>query len=143
MMVKGFQTLIRMGEWAVDEKRRSLGVLLRQFDELQNNLDNLEQELIVEQNAAAAAPHEAGSNYGPYAAAVISRREDLNRSIEMMDTQIVSAREDLSDAYLELKKYEVAEIKRHQRETEEIDRREQSVLDDIGLEIARHRGNHR
>ncbi len=138
-MAKGLKTLVRLSEWTVDEKRRSLGVLLRQFDELEASLANLEKELIVEQRAAAASPHEAGINYGRYAASVISRREYLNRAIETMETQIVSAREDLSDAYLELKKYEVAERNRKQRETDELDRREQSVLDDIGLEMARRR----
>lgn len=140
-MAKSLKTLVRMSEWTVDEKRRGLGVLLRQFNELQTSLDNLEKELIVEQRAAAASPHEAGINYGRYAATVISRRAYLNRAIETMETQIVSAREDLSDAYLELKKFEVAERNRKQRETEEIDRREQSFLDDIGLEMARRRNS--
>ncbi len=139
-MAKGLKTLVRMSEWTVDEKRRSLGVLLRQFDELETSLENLEKELVVEQRAAAVSPHEAGINYGRYAASVISRREYLNRAIQTIEKQIVSAREDLSDAYLELKKYEVAENNRKRLEEEETDRREALLLDDIGIEMARRRG---
>jgi flagellar protein FliJ len=136
-MAKNLNTLIRLNEWTVDERRRELGQVLRALADLEDGLERLRQELTKEQNAVMASPEEAGFFYGNYAQAVIGRRQSLNDGIQRMEAQIAAARERLNEAYRELKKFEVAQKTRDAREARELARREQGVLDEIGLTLFR------
>jgi flagellar protein FliJ len=138
-MAKGLATLVRVNEWTVDEKRRALGVLLRQLDDLEMTQQNLESEVVKEQQSAAQAPEEAGFLYGIYAEGVILRRQELDKSIAAKDAEINTAREALNEAYRELKKYEVIRDNRQQREQDELTRKDQIALDELGLETYRRR----
>jgi len=136
-MARNLDTLIRLNEWSVDERRRELGQVLRALAELEDGLERLRQEVVREQNAAAASPEEAGFFYGNYARAAIGRRGTLDDGIRRMEAQVAAARERLNDAYRELKKFEVAQKIRDEREARELARREQGVLDEIGLTLFR------
>ena len=94
---------------------------------------------MLEQGSAQASPEEAGLFYGSYANAVIERRHQLNESVAQMEVQIAAAREELNTAYRELKKYDVAQQNRDTRETQELERREQKILDELGLEAYRRK----
>jgi len=136
-MAKNLNTLIRLNEWTVDERRRELGEVLRALVGLEDGLERLRQEVVKEQNAVMASPEEAAFFYGNYARTVIDRRQTLNDGIQRMEAQVASARERLNEAYRELKKFEVAQKTRDQREAKELTRREQGVLDEIGLTLFR------
>lgn len=123
----------------MDEKRRKLAELQRLEDELRGQIANLEEQLKIEQKAAADNPAEAGLTYANYAKQVMVRRENLQDSLSQMAHVILSAREDLAESYRELKKYEAVERNRGQRELEERNRLEQSVLDEVGLTMHRKR----
>jgi flagellar export protein FliJ len=138
-VAKNLKGLIRLHQWMVDEKRRKLGDLLKMLAELEEQSRQLEAEVVAEQKAAANAPETAGFLYGNYARRVIERRERLAQSIASMEMQIAAAREELNDAYRELKKFQVAQDVRDRREALEAARREQGVLDEIGLTIHRRR----
>jgi len=84
-----------------------------------------------------ASPEEAGFFYGNYAQAVIGRRQTLNDGIQRMEAQVAAARERLNEAYRELKKFEVAQKTRDERQARELARREQGILDEIGLTLFR------
>lgn len=133
-MAKDLQNLIQINEWDVDEKRRKLGELLRLLENLEAQALALEEELVREQQAAFESPGEAGFLYGEYAETVIERRERIRDSIEQMEIAIEEAREELRLAYVELKKYEVAQENRLKKAALEQQRREQAELDNIGLE---------
>jgi flagellar export protein FliJ len=131
------QTLIRLHEWKVDEKRRQLGELIRLLDGLEEQARRLEEEVAREQKVAAAAPTGAGYTYGDYALAVIERRERLKESIAQAEKAVEQAREELRAAYRELKSFQVTQANRRRREEDERNRREQAVLDEIGLQTFR------
>ncbi|MEK9755319.1 MAG: flagellar FliJ family protein, partial [Rhodospirillaceae bacterium] len=118
-MAKGVATLIRVNEWTVDEKRRVLGARLRELDGLENALIKLEAEVVHEQQTAAAAPELAGFLYGNYADAVIHRREQFQAAIASKEQEVQVAREDLNEAYRELKKFEVIDENNRRRADEE------------------------
>jgi len=136
-MAKNLDTLIRLNEWTVDERRRELGDVLRALAGLEDGLERLRREVVNEQNAAAASPEVAGFFYGNYARAAIGRRQTLDDGIRRMEAQVAAARERLNEAYRELKKFEVAQNTRDAREAKELARREQGILDDIGLNLFR------
>lgn len=142
-MGKDLRTLVRLHAWTVDEKRRKLGALLRLGGDLEDQVQRLEEEVVREQGSAGDAPEVAGFYYGNYANAVIERRERLRDSIARTETEIAAAQEELREAYRDLKKYEVAQDMRERRETEERERVEQQVLDEVGLEVHRRRRSRR
>lgn len=139
MARRDLHNLIRLHEWRVDEKRRRLGELIRVLDDLEDRARRLEQELAMEQQVAGQAPDEAGFLYGNYADAVIQRRERLATSIAQAEQEVAGAREELRQEYRELKKYEIAQENRDRRALQEAERREQLVLDELGIQGYRNR----
>lgn len=133
-MAKDLQNLIRINEWEVDEKRRKLGELLRLMANLEAQAVALEEELVREQQQAGNSPVEAGLLYGAYAESVIERRERIKESMDKMEAAIVEAREELRLAYLELKKYEVAQDNRNKKLAKEAARRETMAFDEVAIQ---------
>ena len=111
-----------------------LGARLKELDDLETALANLEKEVVQEQQTAASAPDMAGFLYGNYACQVIHRREQLQSNIEAKEGEVATAREALNEAYRELKKYEVVNENRLRREEAERLREEQIELDELGLQ---------
>jgi len=130
-LAANIKNLIRLHEWNVDEKRRKLGELLRLQGELEDQIAQLEADLLLQQKAAAADPTLAGITYGAFAQQVILRRENLQDSVRQMEIVIDHAQDELSDAYQELKKYEIVDRNRQRRYELEQSRREQVMLDEI------------
>lgn len=133
-MARGLETLIRLNEWSVDQKRRKLGEVLGLIDGFTTEAQKLEEDLIKEQATAAASPNEAGFLYGYYADATIHRRSIIQISIQQLEVQADEAREEVNQAYRELKKFETALQTRNKRQLDERTRREQLVLDEVGMQ---------
>lgn len=133
-MAKGLETIIRLNEWNVDQKRRKLGEILNLINGFEDEAQKLEDDLIKEQAAAAASPNEAGFLYGYYADSVIDRRAIIQISIRQLEADAAAAREEVSEAYRELKKYEQAFEARKKREEAEIQRKEQIVQDEVATQ---------
>ena len=140
-MAEDLKNLIRIHEFGVDEKRRDLGELLKLMGDLEQSQRDLEIEVVNEQRVAASMPGEADICYGIYAQGVIMRRERMAESIIQMEVKVGEARDALSEAYLELKKYEIAQENRDKREALEETRREQSILDEIGINAHRRKAH--
>ena len=116
-MPQDLNTLIRLNEWTVDERRRELGDILSSLAELESGLHRLREELAREQGVVQASPEEAGFFYGNYAKAVIERRNHLDAGIVRME--------------------EVAQDLRDTQEARELARKEQIDLDELGLQAYR------
>jgi len=127
------KSLIRLHEWNVDEKQRKVGELSRLQAELELQLKNLDEEHAREQEAATLDPAGAGMTYAAYHERVSQRRDNLKDSIIQMDVVINYARDELSEAYQELKKYETVNKARQRRIEQEMAQREQVMLDEIAL----------
>ena len=132
-MAKGLETLIRLNEWSVDQKRRKLGDLSRLINGFEVELKKLEQDLLNEQAAAAASPNEGGFLYGYYANRVIDRRSIIHISIEQLEKDADGAREELSEAYREMRKFKTALDARKAGEKAELDKKEQIELDEVAI----------
>ena len=137
-MTKSLKTLIRLARWDVDEKRRVLVAFQAREEEILATIQAAEQQLIHEQQVAAANG-EAGFLYGAFAAAWLHRRAELETTLTEVRAQIEIARDELAEAFRQHKTYEVTQANRDRREREEADRKEQAVLDEIGLEIHRRK----
>ena len=131
-MAKSLGGLIRLHKWNVDQKRRKLGELLGLVADLEGQAIGLEDEVKSEQRVASASPGVAGLLYGNYAMGVIERRRRIAESIAKTEEVLITAREEMREAFVILKKFQTAQDNRDQREAEEVNRKEQAVLDEIG-----------
>ena len=86
---------------------------------------------MVREQHTAAHSTEAGWTYSGYARAVIRRRENLRRSVAVVDEQIDSAADEVRAAHREMRKYETAEERAQQCAAAEEARRDQIELDEI------------
>ncbi len=132
--MKALPTLIRIHRWHLEEKRRKLTELERLRAELAAQTRRLEERLASEQRVAEHS-EEGRYAYGAYAASIISRRETLTVSIGESQQAIVLARDEVSEAFREVKKHEIAARIRERRAQAEAARREQALLDEVGLNM--------
>jgi len=138
-LAANMKSLIRLHEWTVDEKQRKLGELSRLQADLEMQKANLIEEHVREKAAASADPAGAGVTYPAYYERMKQRRDNLQDSIEQMDVVIAYARDELAEAYQELKKYETVDANRQRRIEQEMARREQVMLDEVALNQFRRR----
>ncbi|TAD88897.1 MAG: hypothetical protein EAZ99_12165 [Alphaproteobacteria bacterium] len=137
-MAKGLPTLIRLRTWELDQKRRRLAELETLKAQLEDAVLDL-ADTVVKEQAVAARDEEVSFAYGAFAKAAINRRRDLEASIREMAIRVAAAAEEVSIAYQDLKKLEVAQANRVARAKAEFARKEQIRLDDIALEQYRQR----
>jgi len=129
-------SLIRLHRFQVDEKRRQVAEIETMIADFRQKEAELEQQILVEQERAGVSDvsHYA---YPTFAKAARDRRENLLKSIDGLTGQLDEAKEELSAAFAELKKYELLEEKETMRAKAEQSAREQSELDEVGLSMHR------
>lgn len=136
--MSALESLIRLHRWQLDERRRDLVTLEDLAQKLAQERVRLDAEDAREQRAALASP-EAARGYAGYAKSLIDRRRKLAQSTAEAAQQIVQAREALSEAFQEAKRYEIAAASRLRLEGEREQKRQQRVLDDLGVEAFRRK----
>lgn len=124
-------SLIRLSRWRLDEKRRALSDLEALAGHLHRQSQALADEVRHEQQFAAASG-EPQPSLGPYISATLERQAHLTQSIAEVEQRITLARDDIAAAYQEVKRYELAEAERRNRDALLRQRRETSAFDEIG-----------
>ena len=128
--------LVRVHRWNLDEKRQKLAELERLRERLMGNIEALDADLTREKEAAARS--EVTSIALPaFIRATLDRRQKIEESVAEVDRSIDAAREEITDAFQEFKKYETAHGNHQRREAEKQSRREQTAADELGLELHR------
>ncbi len=127
-------SLVRVHNWALNEKRQTLGGLEELGEKLRNDLEDLEAELRREQTAATGSI-EGTIAYPAFLAAALERRKRLRVSIANLDLGIEAAREEVREAYQEVKKYELARDNHERRERDKLALRERKALDELGATL--------
>jgi flagellar protein FliJ len=136
--MRTLETLIRLHRYRLDERRRDLAELERLRDELLVQRDKLEASVRAEQETAKQV--ECGAYaYSGFALGVIARREKLATSLADIDTRIAVARNEVQAAFQELKRYELQLAAREKKQRQEEDRRRQTQIDEVSLEMHRRR----
>jgi flagellar export protein FliJ len=136
---KDLDSLLRLHSWTVDERRRELGILLAREEELVQFGHQMALQLIREQKIATEDPTSAGFTYGAFAQGYRLRREQLERTLAALRSEIEQAQDQLADAYRQLKVYEEVQKERAKHEREEEARKEQIAFDEIGATQFRQR----
>ena len=137
---KGMTGMIRLQKWQLDEKRRNLVELEKMRDELHQKLQNLRDELAYEQKKVAEAPV-VSITYGGYAQQIMARRENIENSITEINVSIEDMKDQVAEAFKELKKYEIVEQREQERERTERNQRQQNDLDELAISMHRRSQN--
>lgn len=132
------KSLIRLHKYKLDEMQRAMAELNAQVAALEKKKADLLDQIRREQEAGDKNP-EMALTYGAYAQAAIERRRNLDAGIELVEAEILKARDRIRDAFAELKKYEMTQEAREQAEQDEIDYKESLALDEMGLETHRRK----
>jgi flagellar FliJ protein len=132
------ESLIRLHRFQVDEKRRKVAELEVMLAEFRNRERELESQVQTEQRKAGISDV-AHFAYPMFAKSVIRRRENILNSISDISQQIEAAKEELAQAFQELKKYEIMQEGRKRRIRKEVAHIEQAHLDSVALDMHRRR----
>lgn len=138
--MRPFDTLIRLSEQALDEKRKGLAQLETALARAKQARAALDVELTAEKKAAAASV-DAARTYGAYARQMIHRRQLADRLVAEVEAQVEVAREDVRAAFAELKRYQITHDARLAKLAAEQARKEQAVLDETAQNLARRKGD--
>jgi hypothetical protein len=136
--MRTLETLIKVHKHQLDEKRRALTDLENLRADLIAQREKLDADLAREQEVAKQV--ECGAfAYASFHQGYIMRRDTLMASLAELETRIAEAHQIVSEAYQDLKRHEIALASRQRRQKEEEDRRTQTVLDEVSLEMHRRR----
>lgn len=128
--MKSRETLIRLRRFDVDEHQQKVGDIEAMINDFTQMATDLERQIEVEQERAGVSDVNHYS-YPTFAKAAIQRRENLMASIGDLELKLESAREELAEAFEELKKVELIQERDTERNRVYTSAIEQSELDDI------------
>lgn len=132
--------LIRLRKYRVEEKQKVLAELFRQAELLEGRkrvliADMEREEALAEQSDSI----DAMFAFVAYAARVQSEIQKLNMLVELMEPRILKAQDEMREAFSEQKKAELIQEQREDAEQKEIARKENTNLDEIGVEVFRRK----
>ncbi len=131
--MKSRDTIVKLHRFRADEARSKLAGLETIRADMQRKVVELESHLTDE--ARRATENEIGRfAYPSFARSIRERREKLLASIADVDRSIAEARIDVQIAFQELKKFELAEEARVNREREHVARVETIATDERNMQ---------
>ena len=129
-------SLIKLATYEVEARQLRLAEIGRRLADANIRLGVLIAEGEAEAKFAALDP-DAAWRHGAYAQALKIRKAALQAEIDAIEMEERGARDALSEAFEEQKKYEqVAETARI-AQVKEVGRRETAALDEVGIQSAR------
>ena len=128
--MKSRETLIRMRRFEAEEKQRTVADLEGMIGEFKRMAADLDLQIQAEQDRAGVndVTHYA---YPTFAKAAIQRRDNLMASVADLEVKLDAARDELIEAFEELKKVELVEERDASRERATRGAREQAELDEF------------
>jgi len=122
--------IIRFRKWELDEQRRDLAVLLMDRTELVSSLEQLDAEMLAQKSMAQ---NDVGTmTLGAYIEGARIKRARILDDIRKKNQEIEEKQDVVSDAFRELKTFEIAERRQIEIFRKELDRYEQDELDELG-----------
>jgi flagellar FliJ protein len=134
--MKSRDSLIRLKRFHVDEKRRRVAQIETMIAEFERLAADLDQQILAEQERTGIhdVTHYA---YPTFARAAMQRRDNLRTSTEELRAQLLDARDQLAEAFEDLKKFELLDERDSERERAVQAAREQAALDEVATQIRR------
>ena len=133
-MVKRLNSLARLYKFRVEEKQKELGFVTAMIADLELQLGKLEAEIPNEHKVARNSPQEAGVLFGNYLAHYFLRKEQFNHAIAELEEKLMTIQSELQDKFKDYKSIELTINSRINLENLELQKIEQSYIDEIAIE---------
>ena len=133
-MVKRLNSLARLYKFRVEEKQKELGFVTAMIADLELQLGKLEAEIPNEHKVAKNSPQEAGALFGNYLAHYFLRKEQFNHAIAELEEKLMTIQSELQDKFKDYKSIELTINSRINSENLELQKIEQSYIDEIPIE---------
>ena len=137
--MSGLAQLMRLQRWTLDEKRRQATDLELLIERLIQDIAQLDAAVEREIEASRANVELQRALPG-YRQVMKDRRARLDRSLMDLRGELGKLREQITEAFSELKKTEQTVKNREQRQRLAERRKEQAISDEIGLQLHRRKG---
>ena len=136
--MNGLDQLLRLQKWTLDEKRRQAADLVALIERLQGDIAKLDED-VAREIEIARTDLEASRHLPPYRDMMAKRRERLEQSVADITLELERVREEIAEAFGDIKKTEQTIQNRQERKRQAAARREQIATDEMGLEQHRRR----
>jgi flagellar FliJ protein len=137
--MSGLDQLIRLQRWTLDEKRRQAGDLELLIERLIQDINKLDAQ--VEHEIEASRNNiELQRALPGYRQAMKGRRERMDKSLVDLRGELEKLREQITEAFSDLKKTEQTVKNREQRQRLAERRKDQAISDEVGLQQHRRKG---
>ena len=136
--MSALNSMVRVHRWALEEKQQKLAEIERFSDRMRQDLERLDEHLASERDAAARTP-DGTKAFASFIAAALERRRRLVDSIANLEREADLARDEVGEAFRELKKYEMAQDNAKTRAGLQRKKQEQLALDEVGVGLYRQR----
>lgn len=140
-MAADLNPLIRVQKHSLEQKQKFLAELYRHAEEYESQKKNMLETLEQEREKLDGMGVEMLSYFGPYEKNVKSRVREIDEALLTLNTRIDLAREDIREAFAELKKIEITQEEREAQEQRGMNKKQSDELDEIGLEVFRRKQN--
>jgi flagellar export protein FliJ len=128
-------SLIRLRRHTVEEKQKVLADIYRQVEKIEEEKISLFDRLQKEREAMEAdLTLETREYYGRFKSVVENAIEKLNIQLKELETRLNLAQEEVRAAFADMKRVEIVHKRRLAEEQAEIDSKETSEMDAIGIE---------
>ena len=133
-MAKSLNSLARLYKFRVEEKQKELGFVTAMIADLELQLSQLEAEIPNEHKVAKNSPYEAGALLGNYLAHYFIRKEQFAQAIAELEKKLGVIQSELQDTFKDHKSIELTINSRISSEKLELQKIEQSYIDEIAIE---------
>ena len=137
--MSGLDQLMRLQRWTLDEKRRQATDLELLIERLIQDINKLDEQ-VEHEIEASRANIELQRALPGYRQAMKSRRERMDKSLVDLRGELEKLREQITEAFAELKKTEQTVKNRQQRQRLAERRKDQAISDEVGLQLHRRKG---
>lgn len=136
--MNGLDQLLRLQKWTLDEKRRQAADLTALIERLQSDIAKLDDE-VAREIEIARGDLEASRHLPPYREMMAKRRERLEQSVADVTLELERMRDEIAEAFSDIKKTEQTIQNRQERRRQAIARREQIATDEMAIEQHRRK----
>ena len=137
--MSGLDQLMRLQRWTLDEKRRQATDLELLIERLIQDINKLDEQ-VEHEIEASRANLELQPALPGYRQVMKGRRERMDKSLVDLRSELEKLREQITEAFSDLKKTEQTVKNREQRQRLAERRKDQAISDEVGLQQHRRKG---
>lgn len=128
-------SLIRLRRHSVEEKQKTLATLYRQVEQFEIRRKLYEEELSKERQALEKeVTPEMLAYFGRYSDVVKRDVARIDQEIKKLEVRVQIAQDDVREAFANMKRIEIVQKQRQDAENKKEKAKEDSEMDDIGLD---------